>query len=383
MSSKQPVRGNMRDATEARLRSIRNIGLFGVGALLVLAVALAVAFNLGWIGGPHIERLDLADEARMKLVFFGGHPWVIACVDSTGERTPAALTDAAPHFKKNNISMATLDCTQRFAGSGKTPYERFSISRTARPAILLAANGLKPKQIPTDIVASTNLFVEYVKKHSTPEVTVITSQEQLSQRCLSRSVCFVAMIGPKSTAAQRGQIAPLANEHRTAAFAAVSATDFRFISNPTLVGANDGLSMLVLQRDEAKKGSAASYKAAVATDSNSLRAFVLDALAGRLTLQPLLSSPFLRAREKVASDPEKRRRMDAEGEKIINTDGSSNDDDSDDEDDDDASTGSSSHRRSRKDDGRDSANVHAADHTSGGSASSHVDDEEEVELPEL
>jgi hypothetical protein len=99
----------------------------------------------GFIMGNGIAAVDVKDTAALKIVLFGGDPYLVYCVNNETEnqRLPQVLEDSG----RNNVGykIVLLRCWDQ-TESGRSVAQRFKL-RVSPPLAFVVANGNSPRVV--------------------------------------------------------------------------------------------------------------------------------------------------------------------------------------------------------------------------------------------
>jgi len=133
-----------------------------------------------------VTPLDVADTARLKQVLFGGEPWLIQCYSGL----PYAGQHLPYPFRAHKVFTESLGSLR-------------GLVRRTQPLLIFAADGGKPKQVPSASAGSAYAVTAWVKPKAEPTVHAVKSQQQLYAACGGRQMCLVTMFDSDSAILQQ------------------------------------------------------------------------------------------------------------------------------------------------------------------------------------
>ena len=153
----------------------------------------------------NIEVLDVTDTAKLKHVLFSGEPWLLQCYSGLpyeGQWLPRPFR-VHRVFQESLGSLAglvkagILDCEKRLP-SNKSLVEKFGFVRRSQPLLVLAAGGVKPRQLPANSVSSAYGVTAFVKPKAESKVHKVGTQKTLEAVCGGRRPCLLTRMKPDS-----------------------------------------------------------------------------------------------------------------------------------------------------------------------------------------
>ena len=153
----------------------------------------------------NIAALDVTDTAKLKHVLFSGEPWLLQCysgIPFEGQHLPRPyrvhkVFQESLGSLKGIVQGGVLDCEKRLP-SNKSLVEKFGFVRRSQPLLVLAAGGVKPRQIPAKDVGSAYGVVGFVKPKAEAKVHKVSTQKTLEAVCGGRRPCLITRLPPDS-----------------------------------------------------------------------------------------------------------------------------------------------------------------------------------------
>jgi hypothetical protein len=149
----------------------------------------------------NIAALDVTDTAKLKHVLFSGEPWLLQCysgIPFEGQHLPRPyrvhkVFQESLGSLKGIVQGGVLDCEKRLP-SNKSLVEKFGFVRRSQPLLVLAAGGVKPRQIPAKDVGSAYGVVGFVKPKAEAKVHKVSTQKTLEAVCGGRRPCLITRL---------------------------------------------------------------------------------------------------------------------------------------------------------------------------------------------
>ena len=153
----------------------------------------------------NIEALDVTDTAKLKHVLFSGEPWLLQCYSGLpyeGQWLPRPfrvhrIFQESLGTLGGLVKAGILDCEKRLP-SNKSLVEKFGLVRRSQPLLVLAAGGVKPRQLPANSVSSAYGVTAFVKPKAEAKVHKVGTQKTLEAVCAGRRPCLLTRMKPDS-----------------------------------------------------------------------------------------------------------------------------------------------------------------------------------------
>lgn len=164
-----------------------------VGIVLLLAMSGGIFTTLWSIvdyltGASLFPFVDVkTQEADLKEIFFGGHPYVVYCQAGKSKLVPKLVIEGA-NLLPRGFSTVMLNCDDIIPASGTSVYERFNLDSKGIPAFVVA-NGEKPVQFNRESFYNSQYFAEFAKHQTTPKLKEVTNETQFRSFCTKKERC--------------------------------------------------------------------------------------------------------------------------------------------------------------------------------------------------
>ena len=152
-----------------------------------------------------ISAIQVHDTDLLKRVLFSGEPWLLQCysgIPFEGQHLPRPyrvhkVFQESLGSLKGIVQGGVLDCEKRLP-SNKSLVEKFGLVRRSQPLLVLAAGGVKPRQLPANSVSSAYGVTAFVKPKAEAKVHKVGTQKTLEAVCAGRRPCLLTRMKPDS-----------------------------------------------------------------------------------------------------------------------------------------------------------------------------------------
>eukprot|EP00041_Stephanoeca_diplocostata_P031434 m.978484 g.978484 ORF g.978484 m.978484 type:complete len:326 (+) comp23959_c0_seq1:295-1272(+) len=165
--------------------------IFVTTSVLVGLAALYIPYVLFFESAP-VKHLELSDTASLKEVFFGGDPWLVACIPPKGGVLNPVITTAASSLSYDGINVASVNCSGVLP-SGKTVAERFKLTEVKSKTAFVCVDGKRATQVPKKTMKTSDALVPWVRAKSQLKVRQFTGTAQLKTQCLKQKMCLLVV----------------------------------------------------------------------------------------------------------------------------------------------------------------------------------------------
>jgi len=197
-------------------------------AICVAIAIVAFQFIRGLGGG--IKRVNVADEAELREVFFGeggtGKSYAVLCQNEESTAPISSVFQDA--FNDGSVKAAEfrlMDCDYILPSSEKTVADRFSLDLKKRPSIFLSGTVGAPQQIDEKFLKTGAMLVKYLRSKLEVRAAKIETTADLKTKCLDKEYCGLLLKGTKKApGAVKDAVNKLLKDFPDIAFASIDSS---------------------------------------------------------------------------------------------------------------------------------------------------------------
>ncbi|KAL7577702.1 hypothetical protein ACA910_015210 [Epithemia clementina (nom. ined.)] len=166
-----------------------------------VALALVAYQFIRGLGG--IKRVNIADEAELRDVFFGeggtGKSYAVLCQseESTSPVSSVFQEACKDGTASKLVEFRLLDCSYILPTSEKSVADRFGLDLTKRPTIFLSGAVGSPQQIDERFLKTGPMFVKFIRGKLEGRAAKIETTADLKTKCLDKNFCGLLLKGSK------------------------------------------------------------------------------------------------------------------------------------------------------------------------------------------